>query len=92
MTVEEIIVKKLHKLPADKQCEVLELVELLTEERGPKATPTLRQNWAGSLREYGDKYTALELEKTSLEWRWDNADQVVKWNTESIVSAIRELT
>ena len=71
MTVEETIIEKLHKLPPDKQREVLELVELLAKERVPKATPMLRQNWAGALREYGDKYTALELEKISLEWRRD---------------------
>ena len=69
MTVEETIIEKLHELPADKQREVLELVEWLAGEQKPKVTPTLRQNWAGALGEYRDKYTALELEKMSLEWR-----------------------
>ena len=71
MTIEETIQKKLHKLPTDKQRKVLELVESLAGERVPGATPTLRQNWAGALREYGDTYTALGLEKISLEWRRD---------------------
>lgn len=71
MTIEETIQKKLHKLPTDKQRKVLELVESLAGERMPRATPTLRQNWAGALREYGDTYTALGLEKISLEWRRD---------------------
>lgn len=49
MTIEETIQKKLHKLPTDKQRKVLELVESLAGEQVRRATPTLRQNWAGHL-------------------------------------------
>ena len=31
----------------------------------------LRQDWAGALKDYKDKYTSLELQKKALEWRGD---------------------
>ena len=71
MTIEQTIQKKLHKLPTDKQRKILEFVESLAGEQMPRETPTLRQNWGWALREYGDQYTALRLEKISLEWRRD---------------------
>jgi hypothetical protein len=31
----------------------------------------LKQNWAGALSDYREKYTSLELQKKALEWRGD---------------------
>ncbi|NQT27554.1 DUF2281 domain-containing protein [candidate division KSB1 bacterium] len=31
----------------------------------------LKQGWAGSLKEYKNQYTALELQKKALQWRSD---------------------
>jgi hypothetical protein len=30
---------------------------------------TLRQNWAGALRDLKKEYTSLDLQKKALEWR-----------------------
>jgi hypothetical protein len=32
---------------------------------------TLRQNWAGGLKDYANQSTSLELQQKALEWRGD---------------------
>ncbi len=32
---------------------------------------TVRQDWAGALKDFRDKYTSLDLQKKSLDWRGD---------------------
>ena len=42
-------------------------------ERREKGTQSgkLKQNWAGALSKYRDKFTSLDLQKKALEWRGD---------------------
>ncbi len=57
------------QLPPDLQKEVSDFISYLLEREQQKHGRKLRQNWAGALREYQKQYTALELQKKSLEWR-----------------------
>ena len=66
-TVEEMM----KELPTEYQKEVLDFIEFLLEKRIKKAGKRLRQDWAGALEFYKDKYTSLELQKKALEWRGD---------------------
>lgn len=61
----------LKELSPDCQREVRDFVEFLLEKRGRKGGGRLRQDWAGVLRDYRDRYTSLELQKKALEWRGD---------------------
>jgi hypothetical protein len=65
------IVELIRSLPPDLQREVEEFVEFLTTKGARKRGRKLRQDWAGALREYRDRYTSLELQKKALEWRGD---------------------
>jgi hypothetical protein len=56
-------------LPPDLYQEVEDFIEFLLDKRSRKPATKLRQDWAGALREYRDKYTSLELQKKALEWR-----------------------
>ena len=65
------IVDLIQHLPQELKDEVLDFVEFLIARHAPKKGRKLRQDWAGALREYRDKYTSLELQKKALEWRGD---------------------
>ena len=49
--------------------EVKDFVENLMQKKDRKTSTTLRQDWAGALKDYKEKYTSLELQKKALEWR-----------------------
>jgi hypothetical protein len=59
------------ELPPELQQEVEDFVQFLIEKRVRKPGRKLRQDWAGALRDYRDRYTSLELQKKALEWRGD---------------------
>ena len=59
------------ELPPELQQEVEDFVQFLIEKRARKPGRKLRQDWAGVLRDYRDRYTSLELQKKALEWRGD---------------------
>ena len=60
------------QLPPELQEEVKNFIEYLLEKRSQKKIgKKLRQDWAGDLEDYRDKYTSLELQKKALEWRGD---------------------
>jgi len=61
----------LGKLPEDIRGEVRDFVEFLIAKKRSGDGHKLGQNWAGALREYRDKYTALELQKKAIDWRGD---------------------
>lgn len=65
----ETIEKKISKLPSELQREVFDFIDFLIEKRTykKKKTPTL--NWLGGIKEFNEKYSALELQKKSLDWR-----------------------
>jgi len=59
-------------LPPDLQKEVEDFILfLLNKQKKRKPAKKLRQDWAGALKDYRDKYTSLELQKKALEWRED---------------------
>ena len=66
-SLEEVI----KELPADLRAEVRDFAEFLLQKKKRRGTSRLRQDWAGALRNYRNKYTSLELQEKSLEWRGD---------------------
>ncbi len=58
----------LDKLPPELQEEVRDFAEFLLEKKSQRKQKYLRLSWVGALKEYGDKFTALELQKKALEW------------------------
>lgn len=59
------------ELPPDVMAEVRDFIEFLLSKRQSSSEYTLRQDWAGALREHREQYTSLELQKKALEWRGD---------------------
>jgi hypothetical protein len=64
-SLEEIV----RELPPDSQAKVRQFIETLLERTNDRANTKLKQNWAGALSDYREKYTSLELQKKSVEWR-----------------------
>jgi hypothetical protein len=60
---------KIKQLPQVLQKEVEDFVDFLLEKRLRKKSKKPSLNWIGGLKEFKDKYTALELQKKSAEWR-----------------------
>jgi len=58
------------KLPPDLRIQVLNFMEFLLERKKKRRT-TMRQDWAGALRDVKSEYTSLDLQKKALEWRGD---------------------
>ena len=69
MTVQEEIVERVRFLTEDKQREVLTFIESLVSKQEDIPKTCLRQDWAGALSEYKDRFTSVELQKKALEWR-----------------------
>lgn len=67
----ENIEEMVKKLPPDLKREVEDFVNFLIEKKVRRQGRKLRQDWAGALKDYRDKYTSLELQKKALEWRGD---------------------
>ena len=67
----EKIEEMVKKLPPELKREVEDFVNFLIEKKARKQGRKLRQDWAGALKDYRDKYTSLELQKKALEWRGD---------------------
>jgi hypothetical protein len=71
MQVAKELKELIDQLPPELQQEVRDFVEFLLERRARKRGRKLRQDWAGALRDYRDRYTSLELQEKALEWRGD---------------------
>jgi hypothetical protein len=69
-TLDEVV-EATKELPEDLQSEVRDFARFLRENRAPRPRRRLRQDWAGGLREFRDRYTSLELQKKALEWWGD---------------------
>jgi hypothetical protein len=67
----ENIEEMVKKLTPELKQEVEDFVNFLIEKKARKRGRKLRQDWAGALKDYRDKYTSLELQKKALEWRGD---------------------
>jgi len=65
----ETIEKKISKLPSELQREVFDFIDFLIEKKSSKKRkkPTLK--WMGGLKEFNQEYSALNLQKKSLDWR-----------------------
>ncbi len=66
-TIEELI----RELSPELRQEVEDFARFLLERRARKPGRKLRQDWAGALRDYRDRYTSPDLQKKALEWRGD---------------------
>ena len=64
----ENIEEMVKKLPPELRQEVEDFVNFLIEKKGRRHGRKLRQDWAGALRDYRDKYTSLELQQKASEW------------------------
>lgn len=59
------------ELPPDLRAEVRDFIEFLLARHEPAKGRTLRQQWAGALRDYREQYTSLDLQRLASEWRGD---------------------
>jgi hypothetical protein len=66
-TLEELV----QELSPDLRAEVQDFVEFLLAKRKERTERTLRQDWAGALRDCRDQYTSVDLQHQALEWRGD---------------------
>jgi hypothetical protein len=57
------------ELPASMHAEVRDFVEFLLVKRSRQTGRTLKQPWAGALRDYKQQYTSVELQHQALQWR-----------------------
>ena len=67
----ENLEKLIRGLPPDLKQEVEDFIQFLLSKRAKKEGTRLRQNWGGALKEFRQQYSALELQKKTLEWRGD---------------------
>ncbi len=67
-SLEEILAK----LPPEQQQEVHDFAQFLAEKKARPKRRKLKLNWAGGLREFRDQYTSLELQKKSLDFRYQD--------------------
>jgi hypothetical protein len=65
--LEEVV----RELPPELRDEVRDFAEFLLTKRSLRPGKTLRQDWAGALRDHREQYTSLELQRRALEWRGD---------------------
>ena len=63
------IVEKFDQLPPDLQEKVIKYIDSLLAQKELRRKKQLKLDWVGGLKEYRDKYTALELQKEALAWR-----------------------
>ncbi len=57
------------KLSPDLRIQVKNFMQFLIEQKKQNRRTTLRQDWAGALRDVKNEYTSPGLQKKALEWR-----------------------
>ena len=57
------------KLPPDIEQEVKDFIEFLLKKRKKKPRGKPKFDWAGTLKDLGEKYTSVELQHKISEWR-----------------------
>ena len=72
------IEEKIRELPPDLHKEVEDYVDYLLHRAKKKTGKKLKLDWAGSLKEYRDAYTSVELQHKILETR----EQLLKMQEE----------
>ena len=65
------LTEMIEQLPQVRQTEVRDFVEFLLVKSSRSSARKLRQDWAGALRDYRDRYSPLELQQEALAWRTD---------------------
>jgi len=65
--LEELI----QEVPPELEREVRDFIEFLLSRRSQRPGSRLRQDWAGVLSDYRERYTSLELQREALGWRGD---------------------
>ncbi len=67
----QIIKSKLEELPEDLRKEVYDFMEFLLQKHGSSRAKKgkFKFDWEGGLSELKEKYTSVELQHKSLEWR-----------------------
>jgi hypothetical protein len=61
----------INELPPEDRQEVEDFVEFLIQKKRSRKQDTLLMDWAGGLKEFKDKYSALGLQQKALEWWGD---------------------
>ncbi len=65
-----VAVQEIEAMPSDVQREVLDFAQFLMSKKQPEREgKAVRQGWAGVLREFKGRFSALELQKKAQEWR-----------------------
>ena len=62
---------KIKELPPELQQEVFDFINFLIERKIKKKRKKLKLEWAGGLKDLGDKYSSVELQHRVLEWWGD---------------------
>ncbi len=70
-TYEKPIAELMKELSPAVQAEVRDFIEFLLMKQKRTPSRTLRQDWAGALRDQREQYTSLELQRKALDWRGD---------------------
>ena len=65
----ETIDHKIKQLPQNLQREVIDFIDFLLSKKVRRKHKKPQLKWIGGLKEYRDKFTALELQKKASEWR-----------------------
>jgi hypothetical protein len=67
----QIIKSKLEELPEDLRNEVYDFMEFLLQKHGSAKAKkgNFKFDWEGGLSDLKEKYTSVELQHKSLEWR-----------------------
>jgi hypothetical protein len=65
----ETIDHKIKQLPQNLQKEVIDFIDFLLSKKVRRKHKKPQLKWIGGLKEYRDKFTALELQKKASEWR-----------------------
>jgi hypothetical protein len=65
------LIERIKKMPPERRREIEDFVMFLAyrDASAPRRCRRLRQNWAGGLREFRDRFTSAELQKATLGWR-----------------------
>lgn len=67
------IAEKIQDMPADIQREVLDFAEFLMKRHSSGATSGIvLRSWVGTLREFKDKFSSIDLQRQASEWRMDS--------------------
>ena len=62
------IVEKFNQLPPDLQEKAIKYMDSLLTQKELRRNKKPKLDWVGGLKEYREKYTALELQKEAVDW------------------------